>query len=200
MTNPASSTSQDHLGPLVAGRECGECQECCIAPAINKPEVQKFPGSPCVHSLQGGCNIYGTRPDPCRTFFCGWRRSRDFPDDWRPDRSGFMAILEVNDQPQFQPLAAALNLVGNPLKTIRRPDFIDFVAKSLRNNVAIYLMLSPGPGMQSARMLLNVPLLVQAAGKSRAEMKAVLEEVLKILVAHPAQPYVMDYSGHDMST
>lgn len=195
------SEAEGYSGPLVAGRECGTCQECCIAPAINKPEVQKFPGSRCCNALQGGgCNIYETRPDPCRTFFCGWRRSPDFPDDWRPDRSGVMAILEINEQPQFQPLAAALNLVGNPLKTIRRPDFIDFIARNLRNNVAIYLMLSAGPGMQSARMLLNVPLLVQAAGKSRGEMKKALEEALKILVAHPAQRYVMNYSGHDMST
>ena len=187
-------------GPLIADRACGECQECCIAPAINKPEVQNRPGSPCLHSLQGGCNIYENRPDPCRTFFCGWRRSRDFPDDWRPDRSGVMAILEVNDQSQFQPLAAALNLVGNPLKTIRRPDFLDFVAKSLRNNIALYLMLSAGPGMQSARFLLNIPPLLQAAAKSRAEMKTVLEAMLKILVAHPAQPYVMHFDGHDIST
>ena len=111
-----------------------------------------------------------------------------------------MAILEVNDQSQFQPLAAALNLVGNPLKTIRRPDFLDFVAKSLRNNIALYLMLSAGPGMQSARLLLNIPPLLQAAAKSRAEMKTVLEAMLKILVAHPAQPYVMHFDGHDIST
>lgn len=187
-------------GPLVTGRECGTCQSCCIAPAINKPEVQKRPGSPCLHSLQGGCNIYENRPDPCRTFFCAWRRSRDFPDDWRPDRSGVLAILEVNELPQFQPLAAALNLVGNPLKTVRRPDFLDFVAKSVRNNIALYLMLSPGPGMQSGRVLLNVFPMMEAAKKSRGEVKTVLEAMLKILMAHPAQPYVMHYEGHDIST
>ena len=187
-------------GPLVAGRECGECQACCIAPAIDTADIQKRPGSPCHHSLQGGCNIYESRPDVCRTFFCGWRRSRDFPDNFRPDQSGVLAVLEVNDQPQFQPLAAALHLVGNPLKTVRRPEFLDFVARSVRNNIALYLLLPAGPGMRSARLPLNNPLLKEAAAKSRAEVKTVLELILKTLAAHPAEPYLMRHDGHDVSS
>ena len=195
MSSPASLS-----GPLVPSRECGACQLCCVVPAIDTPEIQKRAGSPCRHSLRGGCDIYQTRPEPCRAFFCGWRRSRDFPDDWRPDRSGVLAVLEINEQPQFQSLAAALHLVGNPLKTVRRPDFLDFVAKSIRNNIALYLMLPTGPGMQSARMSLNNPRLTAAATKSRAEVKAVLEQMLKMMAAYQAAPHPMKHHGHDVST
>jgi hypothetical protein len=185
---------------LVRARECGECQACCITPVIDSPDIQKTCGSPCLHSTHGGCDIYETRPQACRIFYCGWRRSRDFPDDWRPDQSGIFAILEVNKLPQFKPLAIALNLVGNPLKTVRRPDFIDFVVKSVRNSVVVYLVLPGRKGMLSARLQLNNPLIMEAAAKSRADVRIVLEMVLKRLVAHPTTSYVMENSGHDVST
>lgn len=195
-----NSIPQANAELLVRARECGECQVCCITPVIDSPDIQKVCGSPCRHSLRGGCDIYETRPHACRDFYCGWRRSRDFPDDWRPDRSGIFAVLEVNTLPQFKPLAVALNLVGNPLKTVRRPDFIDFVVKRVRNDVAVYLML-PGPkGMLSARLQLNNPPIMEAAAKSRADVRIVLEMLLKRLVAHPTTPYVMENSGHDVST
>jgi hypothetical protein len=197
---PDAATPERHPGPLVRGRECGECQICCIVPIIDKPEIQKRSGSPCRHSLHGGCDIYESRPEVCSSFFCGWRRSRDFPDDWRPDRSGIFAVLEVNKLPQFKPLAIAVHLVGNPLKTVRQPDFIDFVIKNVRSNVALYLMLPGAPGTHSARLALNNPLVADAAGKSRAEVKAVLEMMLKRLAAHPVPPYVMENSGNDLGT
>jgi len=91
-----------HKDDLVPGRECGECQVCCIMPSIDKPQIQKVSGSPCRHSLKGGCDIYEGRPDVCRAFFCGWRRLAGLPDDWRPDKSGVFALTEVNELPQFE--------------------------------------------------------------------------------------------------
>jgi hypothetical protein len=185
---------------LVRARACGECQVCCVTPTIDSPGMQKTSNSPCRHSLGGGCDTYETRPQDCRVFFCGWRRSRDFPEDWRPDRTGIFAILEVNKLPQYRPLAIALHLVGNPLKTIRRPDFIDFVIKNVRGNVAVYLMLPKGRGMLSARLQLNNPPVMEAAAKSRGDVKIVLEMLLKRLMAHPSTSYAMENHGHDVST
>ena len=185
--------------PLVAGRECGTCQACCVALTIDKPDIQKMPGSPCRHSLQGGCGIYENRPNVCQVFFCGWRRLATMPDDWRPDQSGILVIGETNELPQFQPLALTLFLTGNPLKTIRRPDFLDFVIRNVRNKVALYLMLPGAPGMKSARLHLNDPL-QEAASRARAEVKAVLELSLKMHQALPPQPHVMEHDGHDFST
>jgi len=185
---------------LVRARACGECQVCCITPAIDSADMQKDCNSPCQYSLKGGCDIYETRPQVCRIFYCGWRRSRDFPEDWRPDQSGIFAILEVNKLPQYAPLAVALNLVGNPLKTVRRLDFIDFVIKNVRRNVALYLMLPGARGMLSARLQLNIPPIIEAAAKSRTDVKIVLEMLLKRLAVHPVAPYVMENRGHDVSS
>ncbi len=184
-------------GPMVPARACGECQECCIALTIDKPSIQKMPGSACRHSLQGGCGVYENRPEVCRVFFCGWRRLTDVPADWRPDRSGILIIGESNEQPQFRPVALSLFLTGNPLKTIRRPDFLDFVLHNIRNKVALYLMLPGGERMKSARLQLNPAL---AGARSRSDVKTVLEQSLKTHQALPPEPYVMEYSGQDFST
>jgi hypothetical protein len=181
---------------LIHGRECGSCQMCCIALTIDKPDIQKMPGSACCHSLKGDCGIYENRPDVCRVFFCGWRKLAAIPADWRPDRSGILVIGEVNDQPQFQPVALNLFLTGNPLKTVRRPDFLDFVIRNVRNT-ALYLMLPGGKAMKPARLQLNSSL---AAARSRGDAKAVLEQSLKTHRTLPAQLYVMENSGQDVST
>ena len=181
---------------LVRGRECGACQVCCAALTIDKPDIQKLPGAACIHSLGGGCGIYEKRPDVCRVFFCGWRKLAAIPTDWRPDQSGILVVGEANDQPGFQPVALNLFLTGNPLKTIRRPDFLDFVIRNIRNT-ALYLMLPGGKAMKPARLQLN-PLL--AAARARSDVKAALEMSLKTHQALPPQPYGMENSGHDFSS
>ena len=189
-----------HKDSLVPGRECGDCQMCCVVLTIDKPDIQKTSNSACRHSIGGGCGIYETRPDVCRTYFCGWRRINLFPEDWRPDVSGIFAELEGDQPPQFQPLGISIILVGNALKTLRRPDFIDFVATNVRNNVAIYLGV-PGPkGKQAARLPLNTNEIMAAATRSRAELKTALEKILKRLQGHAFIPYDMENSGQDVST
>ena len=54
--------------------------------------------------------------------------------------------------------------------------------------------------MLSARLQLNNPPIMEAAAKSRTEVKIVLEMLLKRLQAHPVTPYVMENHGHDVST
>jgi hypothetical protein len=181
---------------LVPGRECGECQVCCIALTVDKPEIQKMPGSPCCHSLAGGCDIYENRPDVCRVFFCGWRKLAAIPADWRPDESGILVIGESNELPQYQPVALNLFLTGNPLKAVRRPDFLDFVLRNARGT-ALYLMLPGGKAMKPARLHLNPSL---AGARSRADVKAVLEQSLKTHRTLPSMPYVMENAGHDFSS
>ena len=185
---------------LVPGRACGECTLCCIVPAIDTPDFQKLPASTCRH-CDKGCNIYETRPQTCRSYYCGWRWLEIFPDDWRPDQSGVFAQLD-NDipRPPGTPVGIILILVGNPLKTLRQPRFIDFVTKTVTNNNALYLGL-PGPkGKQSATLPLNTKEVMEAARRSRTEVRLVLEKVLKRLTAHNFIPQVMEHGGHDMST
>jgi hypothetical protein len=186
--------------PLVRTRACGDCKVCCVVTTIDDPAIQKASGAACRHSLGGGCDIYETRPDVCRTFYCGWRQSKNIPEDWRPDRSGIFTMLEVNSLPQFKPVAVALTLVGDPLKIVRRTDFIDFVIDKVRAQIALYLVLPGTKGMKTARLPLNNPLILEAMGKSRADVKAVLEMMLKRLQDAPFAPHVMQNGGHDFST
>ena len=74
---------------LVGGRECGSCVSCCSFFTI--AELNKPAGVLCSHSMPGGgCDIYADRPSACRVFFCAWRCWDAVPDDWRPDRTGFV--------------------------------------------------------------------------------------------------------------
>jgi hypothetical protein len=191
---------QENTQRLVPGRECGACRVCCAAPSIDTPEIQKLSNSPCRHSLGGGCDIYETRPPVCRAFFCGWRRSAAFPDDWRPDQSGIFAMLETNTLPPYGPLAVGINLVGNASETVRRPDFIDFVIRNLRSNIALYLMLPDGKGKEARRLSLNDAPLLEAASRSPVEVGVMLEQLVQLLASHPAPPHEMIYRGHDVST
>ena len=88
---PAASVEERAFGPLVDGRECGECVACCVE--IGVEELSKPARQPCVHCGSGGCAIYDTRPTVCRAWFCAWRRLPDLPEHSRPDRSGLMACL-----------------------------------------------------------------------------------------------------------
>lgn len=178
-------------------RTCGECQVCCKVTTIDLPEIQKESGAFCRHGLGGGCGIYDTRPQVCRAFYCGWRLSRDFPDDWRPDRSGIFAVLENSAFAGFQPVAVAVYLLENPSEIVRQSDFIQFIVTNVRRRVPLYLVLPGGRGMLAPRLPLNIPSVLAAAGKSGTEMADVLEGLLKRLAAYPPAPYVMKNRGRD---
>lgn len=76
------------FGPIVPGRDCGECNACCIDLNIREPELKKPAGTPCPHLNGKGCGIYDGRPSVCRNWHCLWRRIAAMPDGLRPDRCG----------------------------------------------------------------------------------------------------------------
>lgn len=76
--------------PLLPGRECGGCVECCRVIPLNLPELAKPTGELCAYCVDGaGCRVHASRPQTCRTWFCLWRVV-ELSDDWRPDRSGIV--------------------------------------------------------------------------------------------------------------
>jgi hypothetical protein len=180
---------------LVPGRECGDCNVCCVVPTIDKPEIQKPAGLACRHLCGDGCAIHETRPPVCRSYFCGWRRLASLDESWRPDLSGVMIDVEVLDNVN----GLGLMLVGNPLKTVRQPWFIDFVAVQVTRNLPLLLTL-PGPvGHQGAKSLLNTKAMREAAATSRARVKELLEVALKRLTAYEFQPQPLQHTGNDAS-
>ncbi|HWY60689.1 MAG TPA: hypothetical protein VNW15_02190 [Rhizomicrobium sp.] len=182
---------------LILGRECGACTICCTTPAIDKPEIQKPPNTPCRH-CRGGCAIYETRPQICRDYHCGWRLLPILPEDWRPDRSGILAEWAPDVPPQFKAQGGlSLILVGNPLRIVRRPDFMDFVTRSIRSNIFLFLALPGTQGMHGVRLPLNTKEILDAVDRSRAQFRAALEDRLKRLQSLGFGPHVMENSGRD---
>ena len=96
MTDAALAFEDRLFGPLVSGRECGGCTACCFELTIDDPELSKPPRQACVHCAPQGCAIYEVRPRDCRTWFCGWRRIAELPQELRPDRCGLLATLVVD--------------------------------------------------------------------------------------------------------
>jgi hypothetical protein len=178
---------------LVPGRACGECTVCCTAMAIDKPEIQKEAGATCRHCA-AGCTIYETRPALCREFYCGWRQLPILDDSWRPDKSGVFVEIELVDGQT----GLSLVLTGNPLKTVRRTWFIDFVAIGVGGDVPMLLGI-PGPkGRQGASLLLNTRQMLEAARISRVRVKELLEKELKRLQAHDFPPRTFVHTGKNM--
>lgn len=92
-----------HLAP---GRECGGCVACCEFENIDVPALRKPAGVMCQHNTGGGCGIYETRPDCCRTWFCLWRRIEALPEEARPDKCG-VAFEPMSDDPPSTPFERA---------------------------------------------------------------------------------------------
>jgi hypothetical protein len=77
------------------GRSCGTCALCCKLVGI--AELNKPMGQWCPHCLKrGGCGIYPSRPEECRTFNCGWLTNAEIGEEWLPTRSK-MVLHHVTD-------------------------------------------------------------------------------------------------------
>jgi hypothetical protein len=193
---PRHCPAMNYHAALVPGRECGECTLCCSAQNIDKPDVQKASGVLCKHCTGGGCAIYETRFDVCRAFHCAWRQMPTMDDTWRPDRSGVFVEFQLLDGVT----GLSLMLVGNPLKSVRQPAFIDFVANGVTRNVPLWMTLPGPPGYQGAQSLMNTHPMRQAAATSRGHVKALLEVQLKRLQAYPFARYVPKNSGNSVGS
>ena len=100
MAELAAATPMTSSGgmPPVPGRECGECDACCIHLTIIDPALKKVQGVRCRHlAADARCGIYDSRPDTCRTFYCAWRTLAWVREPLRPDRSG--VLLKLREQP-----------------------------------------------------------------------------------------------------
>lgn len=78
---------------LVPGRTCDGCTMCCKLLEIE--ELDKPRGVWCPHCDRGkGCRTYETRPDPCRSFYCGYRRLAHLDERWNPAKAKFLINYE----------------------------------------------------------------------------------------------------------
>ena len=70
---------------MSAERTCGPCTVCCTTIAVEA--ISKRARVRCPDQTETGCACYATRPEPCRTFDCGWLRGLG-ETSLRPDLSG----------------------------------------------------------------------------------------------------------------
>jgi len=78
-------------------RACQGCTVCCVwlpIPAGYVSQSEKPEKFPCPWLKKNGCRIYSRRPSMCRQFACTWLKCLDWPDPWRPDRSGLLCLTE----------------------------------------------------------------------------------------------------------
>jgi len=79
---------------------CGSCTECCTVIPVKELQKAQFTRCAKLHSIPHkdgpGCGIYPVRPVSCRMWKCVWLRTPEMPDEYRPDRVGFI-IDEVKD-------------------------------------------------------------------------------------------------------
>lgn len=70
-------------------RECGECQACCVALAVDVHGKDKPAGQKCQHQCEKGCGIYADRPEACSGYWCLYLSGFLVGgEDMRPDRLG----------------------------------------------------------------------------------------------------------------
>lgn len=92
--------SETPMQTTVPGRECGECALCCKL--LDIKALEKPAGEWCPHcSSRKGCDIYLTRPDPCRSFHCGWMLQEGISPEWYPIQSRMIITFSGDGQHLF---------------------------------------------------------------------------------------------------
>ena len=162
---------------LVAGRECGPCNVCCVALTINDPELQKLQGYRCRNAQKdGGCSIYETRPDTCRSFFCGWRQLRWIRPSLRPDTSDVLVRLhnEVSSTDGTSRLGVIFTLLSRA--GLKAEGLAESVAAAVAAGVPVYLHVPGPPGWTSGQARINEALQNAVFTKDKVAVLGILRE------------------------
>lgn len=169
------------LPPPIPGRECGECQVCCIDLKIDDPELQKEEDVRCPHLIAHGCDIYGHRPRTCQSWFCGWRLL-NISDAMRPDRSKILLIPEIGNQPGYEKGGLRIGFVGGDISGLQNDELLNLAGQLVARGLPLYL--SYGSGAYSKRVLANEHLKPAVAAGDRTKFVKLLNGLLADMVAH----------------
>lgn len=114
--------------------------------------VAVYPGHPCPHRCDTGCDNYAHRPlDPCKNFICGWLQpGSPLPDYFRPDLAGVIILPEARC---WQNLAVD---VAVPVGRFIPPETLQWLKQfAMRNNRPL-LYLEQDSGSQEYQLAQNV--------------------------------------------
>ena len=166
---------------LVAGRTCGSCTVCCVALTIRDPALQKPQGIACHHlSKGGGCSIYETRPQTCRTFHCGWRHLKWVRETLRPDLSGVLVRLQQSapDADGASRFGVAFMLLNRD--ALKAEGLAESVAAAVAADVPVQLNVPGPPGYTSGQARINEILADAVHFKDKAGVLKILRQAWKI--------------------
>ncbi len=142
--------------PLVPGRDCGTCNVCCVALTIDEPTLRKPQGFRCRNARpDNGCAIYETRPDTCRTFFCGYRQLKWVRDTLRPDLSGVLIKQhgEIARGTGEKRVGVAITLLNS--SALKAEGLAETVAAAVAADIPVYLNIPGPPGYTAAEARIN---------------------------------------------
>jgi hypothetical protein len=169
-------------------RPCGECSVCCTYKPIDAPGFAKAPGLACQHCLpSGGCGIYDTRFEICRTYRCGWKYLSWLPEAIRPDRSGVLIDIVESQTPGHE-LEATLLAFRDGADLERNP-IPDIIASLIEQGVLVHLSRPGPPGMLNAKAAMNERLGPAIRQRDAERLFAELRAAVRALEKHDWAPF-----------
>ena len=180
---------------LVPGRSCGSCNACCISLTIDDPALQKAQGYRCRNAQKdGGCAIYESRPQTCRTFFCGWRQFKWVHEAMRPDVSHVLTRLRrVVAKDGSRQVGVAFMLLDRA--ALKAEGLAESVAAAVAADIPVYLNVPGPPGYTSAIAQVNDVLQDVVCNKDRAGLLEVLRRARQQASAGKFVPITFGRAG-----
>jgi Fe-S-cluster containining protein len=137
---------------LIAGRDCGPCNVCCVALTIDDPELQKPHGYRCRNTQRDhSCAIYEKRPQTCRTFQCSWRQLKWIRETMRPDMSGVLVRMhrEISRQTGEERMGVIFMLLTK--KALKAEGLAESVAAAIAAEIPFTYRCRAHPATHPAR-------------------------------------------------
>jgi len=189
-----SETRFPRLPSPLAERSCGECNVCCYALTIDEPALAKPQGVRCQHTLSDlSCAIYGSRPDTCRNFWCGWRLFRWVRATLRPDQSGVLIRARYHVSATEGERAGVVFSLLTP-RALEAEGLLESIAAAVSGGLIVHLHI-PGPaGYTSSTARIDEALADVVMRRDKPGMMAVLEEALKEGQAGPRRKIVLNHA------
>jgi hypothetical protein len=180
---------------MVPLRECGNCTACCTVLPIRTAELQKTSHVLCVHCRASeGCQIYATRPQVCRDYYCGWRLLPGLPENWRPDLSGIFVdrvrftANAIDEIPAEYNREFMLQLLLLKSEAIEDPLLPEVVGAFIDVKIPVFLGICGPPGFQNALVFLNPFAQPAVTRRDRNAVMAVLHKAAALAATHEFEP------------
>ncbi len=168
-------------------KTCGACSVCCQELTFEIDGALKPAGVMCRHcNAPNGCGIHTTRPQICRSYFCGWHYLPSLGEEWRPEKSEILISFREGPTPDGLMDGVEFHLVGSLDKLFWLP-LVEYIATLITDNDPVYLSIPGGPGYQSPWVYLNnIPELRDGiTRRDFAATAAALRKALHVCIDYP---------------